>query len=145
MKEFVKNFNSGLRNDIPINEGHEVMDEKPAIGWFKKLVNKGSDGLWAVVEWTEQGKDLLRQKAYKYFSPEFYQQYEDPETRRVYNNVLVGGALTNKPYFKELTPVVFSEPSISNHNSMDLATFASKPLLNSLRKKKLSSKSTRLN
>ena len=52
--EFVENFDAGLRNDIPINEGHEVMDEKPAIGWFKQLVNKGSDGLWAVVEWTEQ-------------------------------------------------------------------------------------------
>src|SRR5690349_12088369 len=57
--EFVQNFDAGLRNDIPINEGHEVMDEKPAIGWFKSLINKGSDGLWAVVEWTEEGKKLL--------------------------------------------------------------------------------------
>lgn len=118
--EFVRNFDAGIRLDLPIKEGHEVDDEKPAIGWFKKLINKGSEGLWATVEWTEKGKELLAQKAYKYFSPEFYQTYEDPETRRVYNNVLVGGALTNSPYFKELEPVMFSEPKILNQFTMEL-------------------------
>ena len=118
LAEFVRNFDAGIRKDLPIKEGHEVMDEKPAIGWFKKLINKGSEGLWATVEWTEKGKELLSQKAYKYFSPEFYQTYEDPESRRVYNNVLVGGALTNSPYFKELEPVMFSEPKILNQFTM---------------------------
>jgi hypothetical protein len=38
-----------------------------------------------------------------------------PPTQEIRHHVLVGGALTNKPYFKELDPVVaFSEPEIMN-------------------------------
>jgi phage I-like protein len=118
--EFVEHFNAGLRKDLPITEGHESLDEKPAIGWFRKLLDKGAKGLYAVVEWTERGKELLMEKAYKYFSPEFYEVYEDPETHEKYTNVLVGGALTNKPYFKELEPVVFTEPQIINVNPTEM-------------------------
>jgi len=107
---FIENFNKGLRNDLPITEGHEEGGEsKPAVGWFKKLINKGRDGLWAVIEWTEKGRQLIQEKAYKYFSPEFYTNYEDPETRKKTKNVLVGGALVNRPYFKSLPAIVLSE------------------------------------
>lgn len=112
--EFKKNFDAGLRRDIPITEGHEVMDEKPAVGWIKSLDDRGDDGLWATMEWTEKGKTLLAERSYKYFSPEFYTEYEDPETREIYTNVLVGGALTNKPYFKGMRAVVASENRINN-------------------------------
>jgi cation transport regulator ChaB/phage I-like protein/predicted RNA-binding Zn-ribbon protein involved in translation (DUF1610 family) len=110
LDNFIQNFNNGVRKGIPITEGHSVgEEEKPAIGWFKELVNKGRDGLWAIVEWTKEGAELLKSKAYKYFSPEFYDSYEDPETHKIYQNVLVGGALTNRPYFKGLKAIVFSE------------------------------------
>lgn len=113
IKEFVKHFKEGIRKGVPITEGHaNIGEELPAVGWFKKLINKGSDGLWAIVEWTKQGKELLSQKAYKYFSPEFYRSYEDPETHKVYTNVLTGGALTNMPYFKSLKAIVMSENNI---------------------------------
>lgn len=136
ISEFVQNFNAGIRRDLPITAGHDngmSGGELPAIGWFKELINRGQEGLYAKVEWTDEGKGLLKDGAFKYFSPEFYQQYEDPETRRVYNYVLVGGALTNKPYFKELEAVVmsFSEPSILNqfndsHKTMDIKTIVAK-------------------
>src|SRR4051794_5677237 len=45
--EFVRNFNAGVRNDIPITEGHEVMEQKPAIGWFRELYDRGEEGLYA--------------------------------------------------------------------------------------------------
>lgn len=128
--EFKANFEKGLRRDIPITEGHEVMDEKPAVGWFTELIDRGANGLYAVVEWTEKGKTLLAEKSYKYFSPEFYSEYEDPETRVIHSNVLVGGALTNKPYFKELDAVVMSEKFIKqltfNENSMNLQELLAK-------------------
>lgn len=114
IKIFKENFDKGIRRDIPITEGHESFDEKPAVGWFVELIDKEDDGLFATVEWTEKGKTLLSDKAYKYFSPEFYSEYEDPETREIHENVLVGGALTNKPYFKELEAVVLSEKVINN-------------------------------
>lgn len=111
--EFVANFNMELRKGVPITEGHEVMDEKPAVGWVTELFSRqDGDGLGANMEWTEKGKELLSSKSYKYFSPEFYREYEDPETREIHRNVLVGGALTNKPYFKELDAIVISSENI---------------------------------
>jgi len=120
--QFKANFDAGIRKAIPITEGHEFCDEKPAIGWFKELIDKGEAGLFAVVEWTKQGKTLLKDRAYKFFSPEFYSVYDDPESREITENVLVGGALTNKPYFKELKAVVMSEHLLNqfNFNDMDL-------------------------
>jgi cation transport regulator ChaB len=110
LNDFKENFEGNIRKELPITEGHSVgEEEKPAIGWFKKVINKGRDGLWAVVEWTKEGMKLIKDKSYKYFSPEFYTNYEDPETREKHKNVLVGGALTNRPYFKGLKAVVLSE------------------------------------
>ena len=95
IKEFKKNFDDRIRNDIPITEGHEVFgEEKPAVGWFKELMDRGEKGLFATIEWTKEGKALLTERSYKYFSPEFYSEYEDPETREIFENVLVGGIIT---------------------------------------------------
>jgi phage I-like protein len=110
--QFVQNFNDGIRKGVPITEGHEDgIHEQPAVGWFTELTAE-ADGLWANVDWNQRGKTALTQKEFKFFSPEFYEVYEDPETQEIKEHVLVGGALTNKPYFKELTAVVFSEPAI---------------------------------
>lgn len=135
IKEFIRNFKDKVRRDLPITAGHDngmSGGELPAIGWFKDLIDRGIAGLYAVVEWTDQGKQLLSEGAFKYFSPEFYETYEDPETGKIFNHVLVGGALTNKPYFKELQAVVsFSEPTImsqfnDNKNTMDINTIVAK-------------------
>jgi phage I-like protein len=122
--EFVQNFKNKVRLDIPINAGHDngmSGGELRAIGWFTDAIDRGVNGLWCGVKWTEEGKQLLTQGAFKYFSPEFYEKYSDPETGKEYSHVLVGGALTNKPYFKELEPVArFSEPDIMNQINDDM-------------------------
>jgi len=122
--EFVKNFREKVRLDLPITQGHDngmSGGELPAVGWFKDLIDRGVKGLYAVVEWTDEGKELLSQRAYKYFSPEFYEEYSDPETGERRKHVLVGGALTNRPYFKELDPVVaFSEPGLIKQLTDDM-------------------------
>lgn len=129
LNEFKANFDRGLRKGIPINAGHDFGKETEAIGWMKKVtIKKG--GLWATVEWTPKGKELLGDKSFKFFSPEFYRIYEDPETQEVYANVLVGGALTNKPYFKGLKAIVTSEPNnklnFSETNHMNLKQILAK-------------------
>jgi phage I-like protein len=122
--EFAQNFKDKVRLDIPINAGYDngmSGGELPAIGWFTDVEDRGVNGLWAGVKWTDEGKRLLQERAFKYFSPEFYTDYEDPETRTKHGHVLIGGALTNKPYFKELQAVVsFSEPSIIHQFSEDM-------------------------
>jgi len=126
-EEFVNNFNKNLRAHsatvgLPIDEEHYA--DRGATGWIKKLINKGNEGLFGMVEWNTKGRELIKNAIYRFFSPEFYFKYEDPEDRRLYNNVLVGGALTNRPYFKGLNPVVLSEKLIYKH--MDLKEISKK-------------------
>src|SRR5690606_28446962 len=107
ISEFAEYFRNGIRKwTVPTTDDHSVMEELPAIGWFTDVYDRGANGLYAAVEWTEKGKEMLLGGAYKYFSPEYYTVYEDPATHRKYKNVLVGGALTNHPFFRELDDVV---------------------------------------
>jgi hypothetical protein len=126
-QEFADNFKKDLRAHsstigLPIDEEH--YSDRGATGWIKDLINKGNEGLFAIVEWNKKGRELIKDAVYRFFSPEFYFQYEDPEDRRLYNNVLIGGALTNRPYFKGLNPVVLSENLIHKH--MDLKKITQK-------------------
>jgi hypothetical protein len=116
LSDFVKNFDAKIRNDLPINVEHNNTDG--AVGWFRKLIVRGNS-LWAKVEWTVKGRQLLKEKIFKYFSPEFYSTYEDPESRKIYKNVLVGGAITNTPYFKGLKAIVFSESAIKDMDKLE--------------------------
>jgi phage I-like protein len=109
--KFISSFNDKVRKvDIAVDQEH--MPEKGAAGWFrslKKVFEDGKTKLKAKVEWTKLGTQLVSDGIFKYFSPEFDFQYEDLETHDIYNNVLLGGALTNRPYFKSLAPVALSE------------------------------------
>ena len=121
--EFIKNFKKDLRAHsstigLPIDEEHR--SSAGAVGWIKKLKNRGSEGLFAIVEWNIKGQQLIKDAIYRFFSPEFYFAYEDPESRKTYNNVLVGGALTNRPYFKKLEPVVLSEHDLITNDEKDM-------------------------
>jgi len=111
INKFISNFNEKTRKvDIAVDQEHNP--ELGAAGWFKELkavVEGGLTKLKAVVEWTEMGADLISKGIYKYFSPEFDFEYEDYETHEEFENVLLGGGLTNRPYFKSLAPVQLSE------------------------------------
>lgn len=110
--EFVVNFDAKVRKGVYITAGHEGYEQElPAQGWVT-AVEARADGLWGMVDWTELGKATLTDKQYKFISPEFYREYEDPQTHTLYRNVLIGAALTKSPYFKELQAVVFAEPKI---------------------------------
>jgi len=108
---FISSFNDKVRKvDIAVDQEH--MPEKGAAGWFrslKKVVEDGKTKLKASVEWTKLGTQLIADGIFKYFSPEFDFEYEDLETHEQFDNVLLGGALTNRPYFKSLAPVALSE------------------------------------
>lgn len=114
IREYLQNFNAGIRKGVFITAGHEGFDEKPACGWIKEVESRDT-GLWGTVDWTNLGKETLSDKQYKFFSPEMYRDYEDPETHQFYRNVLTGGALTKSPYFKELESIVFSDKNIKNN------------------------------
>jgi phage I-like protein len=140
--EIVANFKAGVRRDLPITAGHDdgMSGETPAVGWFTDLIDRGVNGLYGVVEWNDEGLRFLSGKMFKYFSAEIDFDLHDDETDQDYGVVLTGGALTNKPFFKQLdldpsfgfsdedrksaaSVLMFSVPSIMkqfNTQSMDL-------------------------
>jgi phage I-like protein len=107
--EFAQKFKEKVRHDIPITAGHDngmSGGELRAIEWFTDVIDRGVNGLWAGVKWTDESVQLLQQYAFNYFSPEFHQKYEDPKIHTRHGHVLAGSVLTNEPYFKEWEAVV---------------------------------------
>lgn len=77
----------------------------PAAGWFKHLYVKGRE-LWATVGWTEKAAAMIRAGEYRFISPEFTLSYKDKETGEDLGPVLFASALTNRPFFDGMAPVV---------------------------------------
>lgn len=99
---FVANFNSGVyQKDVAIDAEHETK-LSGALGWIKKLAqNKDGSVDASEVTWNKRGKDLLADDRFHYISPEWYEEWRNPATGTVYNDVLVGAAITTRPFFKE--------------------------------------------
>jgi hypothetical protein len=51
----------------------------------------------------------LKEKAYRYFSPTFQNEWQHPQTGLTHKNVLFGGAVTNYPFLKGILPINLSE------------------------------------
>jgi hypothetical protein len=114
LRELKRNFDKRvLGTDVAIDERH---DRGRAMGWVKDVTHpkkvslNGKDytALLGDVEWTAEGRKLLEDKIYKYFSPEFG-TYTEPDGKTQHNNVLLGGALTNRPFLKMMPSVKFSD------------------------------------
>lgn len=108
-QEFVENFNGQVYQEhVPIDAEHETK-LSGAVGYLKKLAMNDDGSIEATVEWTERGTKLIEDDSYKYISPEWFEQWTDPATSKEYTNVLVGAALTTRPFFKGLRSLVASE------------------------------------
>jgi hypothetical protein len=79
-----------------------------AAGWVKQAQVR-DNGLWLYVTWTPQAQQKLKDGEYRYFSPEFDDEWTDPKSQVTYKDVLFGGALTNRPFQKDLVPINLSE------------------------------------
>lgn len=124
-EKFVENFEAGER-DVVVDYQHLSLDgganDAKAAGWTKKLVNKGKDGLWAVVEWTKKAAEMIKEKEYRYISPEFHLNYPNKETKKKQGATLLAIALTNRPFLEGMAPVALSERAlaeIENSASLD--------------------------
>lgn len=106
LAESVKTKVRGI--DPSINYQH--LGDGEAAGWVKDAESR-PDGLWVFVEWTTDAARKISEKAFRYFSAEFHDKWEDP-TGKKFTDVLFGGALTNRPYMKNLIPVNLSEATV---------------------------------
>ncbi len=109
-QEFIDNHNAHVYQEhIPIDVEHES-DTEGATGYIDLLSMNEDGSVDATVKWTKRGKNLIGNDAYKYISPEWLRNWAPPDDKSdVHHNVLVGAALTTRPFFKDLRPLVASE------------------------------------
>lgn len=102
-----KNYDAKVRGvDLALDYRHE--NDDIAAAWIKGL-ELSDAGMWAIVEWTPAGKQKVEDKEFRYISPEFLTEYTDSESMKDFGPVLLGAALTNRPFIKKMEPVTLSE------------------------------------
>jgi hypothetical protein len=106
--EFADNVTNNVRGqELDIDYDHKALTGDAA-GWVKGAQAR-PDGLWLGIQFTKSALAKLKEKAYRYFSPEFTREWTHPSTGVVHKNVLFGGALTNRPFLKGILPINLSE------------------------------------
>jgi len=105
LKLVVSTFDSQV-NDLVVDYEHQTLSgkEAPAAGWIKKLVNRGAQGLWGLVEWTERAKGYLARQEYRYLSPVFLKRQADGRVVRLLN-----AGLTNAPEIDGMEALVVNK------------------------------------
>ena len=108
VSKFADNVNKGARGQqLDIDYDHKEYGGKAA-GWVQKAEAR-PDGLWILVEWVSEAYSLIKEKAYKYFSPEFVDEWKHPSSGTSFSDVLLGGGITNRPFLKGILPLNLSE------------------------------------
>lgn len=109
LRDVVSNFENKVRwlDDIAVDENHEY--NHAAMWRYRKLYMPTGDELRATIELTEYGAEKLSKWMYKYFSPEIIRKDIDEETAEEITNLLIGGAFTNRPFFKKMVSLQASE------------------------------------
>jgi len=80
---------------------HPSREDGRAAGWVTALMDKGTDGLHAKVEWNQLGLDAVRSGEYRYLSPEFGFKHFSKEKGEVIPQPRLGAvALTNRPFLE---------------------------------------------
>lgn len=112
---FADNVKNKVRGqDLDIDYDHKVKSGEAA-GWVVDAEAKlneadpSRNGLWIAVQFTKDAAQKVKDKAYRYFSPEFKDSWTHPSTNQTFSDVLFGGALTNRPFLKDILPINLSE------------------------------------
>lgn len=109
VSRFAENVKKRVRGIDPSVTYFHIGDGEAA-GWIKDA-DARSDGLWAFVEWTSAAARKIKEKAFKYFSAEIFEEWEDAQGQK-HSDVLFGGTLTNRPFMKNMVPLNLSEGTI---------------------------------
>jgi len=117
LERMIANFNDNVRGieiATDFEHGRDTAKGLQASGWYREFkVDKSSDdpeqvSLWARVEFTDDAKQEIADKKWKYWSLEWDDEYVDDKGEMV-PDVILGGGLTNRPVAKRTMPINFSE------------------------------------
>lgn len=108
---FVNNVNKRIRGQeiaIDYEHGLDPSKGKKAAGWIRGARKSANGNLELAIDFTETAKEEIAKKEWKYFSLEWDDMWQHPDGI-LFNDVVMGGALTNRPVAKGLIPINFSE------------------------------------
>lgn len=103
----IKNRVRGIDPDIDYEHKADPAKGNKAAGWVKDAELR-ADGLYGLVEFTPSAVTEIKDGEWRYFSPEFQDEWTDAQGV-THQDVLMGGGLTNRPFLKDLLPVNLSE------------------------------------
>lgn len=103
--------------DLPIDFEHQTLGGEfaspdgraPAAGWIKSLSVEPGVGIVGAIEWTQQGREMLATRAYRYLSPVALIRKSDRKLVGIHS-----AALTNKPAIVAMEPIVNREKMPEN-------------------------------
>jgi hypothetical protein len=110
-RNFVEQFQRGVyQKQLPLDAEHQTT-LSGAMGWIDALRQAADGSVDAHVAWTDRGRKMMADQRFKYVSPSWFDEWPDPVDGTRHKDVLFGGALTTRPFFKEqsLRPLVASE------------------------------------
>lgn len=111
---FVANFQSGVYQDkLAVDAEHESK-LSGALGWITDMRVNEDGSADGKVDWTDSGVSLIEADRFAYVSPEWYDEWTNPATAEVHEDIIIGAALTTRPFFKEgsLRPLVANESGL---------------------------------
>lgn len=122
LEKMKTNFEADVRRQkidgnpvLPFDYSH--YDEDKAAGWIVGLkieeIEENTPGsfpvkngaLFAEVKWTPQAAEKIRSHEFKFVSPSIARDYKDAETGKKYDVVLMGAALTNIPFLRDMEAI----------------------------------------
>lgn len=98
---------------VPIDLEHDLK-VSGAVGWVSNARMNPDGSADAFIEWTDRGQEVLQGDRFRYISPEWFRQWKDPASGQEHRDVVAGGALTTRPFFKDkvLRALVASERGV---------------------------------
>lgn len=124
-------------NPIPVDWEHASVrsdvEKARAAGWVQRLELR-DDGLWALVEWTEEGAADIRSGAYRYCSGVFEFDKPDRRTGKPIPCCMTSIGLTNTPFIDGQRPIALSQRrvALSGGTKMEIPRDALLEALNKL-------------
>jgi phage I-like protein len=111
LQRYADNVNRRVRGiDLSVDYEHRTdpTKGKKAAGWIQQAEVR-NDGLYLSVSWTQEARNEIRAGHYRYWSPELLDTWQNPQTGETHHDVLVAGALVNRPFLKDLPAIAASE------------------------------------
>jgi len=122
--EIVRNFRATANKAVPIDFEHASEADPtsgsvpvlgaPAQGWIRDLDNRGTSGLWGLVEWLPQARQYIREGAYRYLSPAIRFGARDRVTGAQIGARLTSAALTNQPFLDGMAPLAAKDKPMTH-------------------------------